>query len=250
MITVKDAFKLCNVKKLALEYEKTLPSDFDMENEKAAMILWYDEILKIEPLHTDDNFVIMAYMSKDTFDDEVESYLDVSVVKQDEITDFVSIEEINVETKTNDELYAISRKLRNVESYAFEFSPWNEILAYFVPNALIEQYGLETLMASIVHEMTFFGYEENTKEEEKEELIRRADECEEMLKKPKEEQEKYFIPAEKVFEELGYKDERTEEEKQRDSRNSCLDNYFSQKSFATSINLILEEIKRGVDVND
>ena len=41
-------------------------------------------------------------------------------------------------------------------------------------------------------------------------------EAEEIKKLPKEEQEKHFIPAEKVFEELGYVDERTEEEKERD----------------------------------
>ena len=53
------------------------------------------------------------------------------------------------------------------------------------------------------------------KEQEREELHRRADELDEILKLPKEEQEKHFVPAEKVFAKLGLP-ERTEEEKAAD----------------------------------
>ena len=48
---------------------------------------------------------------------------------------------------------------------------------------------------------------------EREELRRRAEELDEILKLPKEEQEKHLIPAEKVVADMGLP-ERTEEEKQ------------------------------------
>lgn len=48
--------------------------------------------------------------------------------------------------------------------------------------------------------------------EERAELDRRAKELEEMLKKPKEEQEKYFIPAEKLWADFGIPKPTPEEE--------------------------------------
>ena len=73
---------------------------------------------------------------------------------------------------------------------------------------------------------------------EREELHRRADELDEILKLPKEEQEKHLIPAEKVFAELGIP-ERTEEEKEARSRliehNLRLVVYIAKKFDNTSV---------------
>ena len=73
------------------------------------------------------------------------------------------------------------------------------------------------MAANVLWEMTFFGFEESQVDAEREELHRRADELDEILKLPKEEQEKHFVPAEKVFAKLGLP-ERTEEEKAADHR--------------------------------
>ena len=77
--------------------------------------------------------------------------------------------------------------------------------------------GSVSLAVAILWEMTFFGFEEAHVDAEREELRRRAEELDEILKLPKEKQEKHLIPAEKVFAELGIP-ERTEEEKEADHR--------------------------------
>ena len=41
--------------------------------------------------------------------------------------------------------------------YHFKCSEWEIILGYRVPDSLIYEYGLETLMAAVLYEMTWFG---------------------------------------------------------------------------------------------
>lgn len=99
------------------------------------------------------------------------------------------------------------------ESYAYDLSPWAEILGYEVDTDNALEVGPVPLAATVLWEMTFFGFDEAHVDAEREELRRRAEELDEILKLPKEEQEKHLIPAEKVFADMGLP-ERTEEEKQ------------------------------------
>ena len=106
------------------------------------------------------------------------------------------------------------------DSYAYDLSPWVEILGYEVDPYNILEVGAVPLAVAVLWEMTFFGFDESRVDAERDELRRRAREMEEILKLPKEEREKYFIPAEKVFAELGIP-EKTEEEEREDSRRIC-----------------------------
>ena len=72
--------------------------------------------------------------------------------------------------------------------------------------------GALDLAEVILWEMTFCGYSEEKIAEERAELDRRAKKLEEVLKKPKEEQEKYFIPAEKLRCDFGIPKPTPEEE--------------------------------------
>ena len=42
--------------------------------------------------------------------------------------------------------------------YSFKLSEWEEILGFLVPEYLVQKFGLETLMAAILYEMTWFGF--------------------------------------------------------------------------------------------
>lgn len=68
--------------------------------------------------------------------------------------------------------------------------------------------------------MTFFGFAEETVEQERQKLYESLREAEEIRKLPEEEQRKYYIPAEEVFAEFGLP-ERTEEEKREQHRRIC-----------------------------
>ena len=113
---------------------------------------------------------------------------------------------------SDEELDRLSHLQPNPQSYAYDMSPWAEILGYEVDERNIAAIGALDLAEVILWEMTFCGYSEEKIAEERAELDRRAKELEEMLKKPKEEQEKYFIPAEKLWADFGIPKPTPEEE--------------------------------------
>lgn len=98
------------------------------------------------------------------------------------------------------------------EHYALEFTPWEEWLSYQVLEKSMYLYGPVAVVAHALYELTFFGFSiEDTRRKVASELKT----LEESINEIKSGKAK-TIPAEEVFEELGYIDERTEEEK-------CLD---------------------------
>ena len=105
-------------------------------------------------------------------------------------------------------------------SYAFEFSPWNEILGYEIDACNASDVGKAELCAAVIWEMTFFGFDEERVEEERQKLYEATREAEEISKLPKEEREKHYVSAEELFSKFGLP-ERTEEEKQEAHRNLC-----------------------------
>lgn len=95
-------------------------------------------------------------------------------------------------------------------SYAFEFSPWKEILGYEVDGENAREVGPVELCVAILWEMTLFGLDEAAVDAEREEMHRCIQEVEEISKLPPEEQQKHFVSVD-LDSELP---EQTEEEKQ------------------------------------
>ena len=154
-------------------------------------------------------------------DDEDEGrreFLDACLFKKDDLVaqfdwDSPLAKVTTLDGLTDDQVEELAHTRLLPDSYAYEYSPWDEILGYEVDPYNLLMMGPIPIAANVLWEMTFFGFEESQVDAEREELHRRADELDEIPKLPKEEQEKHFIPAEKVFAELGIP-ERTEEEKQ------------------------------------
>lgn len=96
------------------------------------------------------------------------------------------------------------------ERYALEMSPWKKWLSFEVVDKCIEVYSAVAVVAHSLYELTFFGYD--------------AIEVDERIKKEIEilnERHKEFengtakcVPWEEVCKELGYVDNRTEQEKE------------------------------------
>ena len=114
------------------------------------------------------------------------------------------------------------------DSYAVDFMPWDEVLAFEVDEGNVADVGVETLLAALLYEMTFFGLRESDMQAERDELDRRKAELDEILKLPPEEQKEHLKSADEVFEELGVVDDRSDEEKEAEQRAWLRDEMFNK----------------------
>lgn len=126
----------------------------------------------------------------------------------------------SIEGMAEEEIERLAHVRDFPESYAFEFSPWNEILGYEIDVRNARDVGAAELCAAVIWEMTFFGFDEAQVEVERQKLHEAARESEEISKLPEEEQRKYYVPMEEVFAKFGIP-ERTEEEKREAHRKLC-----------------------------
>ena len=102
----------------------------------------------------------------------------------------------------------LCNEVSNTKRYAYEYTPWSEILGFRVLRSNARDVGFAKLAAAVLYEMTFFGFnEENVKAERKklDAAIAEAD-----LSKG------ISISAEELFARFGWRDERTEEEKEKE----------------------------------
>lgn len=174
-----------------------------------------------EPKDTGHLILGISFVDDDEDEDRHE-FLDACLFKKDDLAaqfdwDSPLAKVTTLEGLTDDQVEELAHTRFLPDSYAYEYSLWDEILGFEVDPYNLLMMGPIPMAANVLWEMTFFGFEESQVDAEREELHRRADELDEILKLPKEEQEKHFVPAEKVFAKLGLP-ERTEEEKAADHR--------------------------------
>lgn len=184
------------------EMPDTQINDGNLETAIANMSAFIEKLAGIEPIETNHIILGIRHLMHD------EESLSASLFRKDELlSDFDLDSEIGALSGTDglsdDELDRLSHLQPNPQSYAYDLSPWAEILGYEVDKRNIAAIGALDLAEVILWEMTFCGYSEEKVAEERAELDRRFEEVEEMLKKPKEEQEKHFIPAEKLWADFG-----------------------------------------------
>ena len=125
-----------------------------------------------------------------------------------------SIEDIDALSDDDVERLLFDRSLPT--AWAIDFTSWNVILGYSVDEGNIRDVGAPNLLAALLYEMTFHGFDEADMEAERDELERRADEIDKIMDLPPDEQKKHFKSADDVMAELGIVDNRTEEERDAD----------------------------------
>lgn len=262
MLTVKELIKRCNRERLTAEYVKLIDLPIEEYDDfKTRFWAFIDKLKAMEHTASDNDIVI----NTSCFDFDMEDhYVDSSVYKIDDIKRyfehidfFDELDGRTAETLTDSEIQTLyqkyiefmgKRKKRDAkedvaaylewpQAFAYEFSPWSEILGYLIPDHILESDEECSYAAGIIYEIAFFGYDEGEQAKEREKLDESIKEAKEIEKLPKEEQEKHFIPAEKVFKELGYVDERTKEEKERDRM-------LNRKSMALNALLSYRELRR------
>ena len=189
----------------------------------------------------DESMVVVCKSFDDAGDD-------VACVKAQEIRDWKEKHEKDYEPisdealtfMSTDEIYNAIIADRLPERYAFEFSPWEEILSWNLAEPSVARYGLEHCLAGILWEMTFFGVDPAGVEKEREKLDAAIEEAKQASAEGKV-LDKTFSFEDFAKEVLG--DEYTEdwypeEEQERDSRNMAIASY----KYGVEFRLLLESI--------
>jgi len=136
-------------------------------------------------------------LEKFNLDSEWKDIMDIDMLPDDEVEHYVRLSSMP-------------------DSYAYTLSPWSEVLGYEVDESSAQEIGIARFLSSAIYNMTFFGFTEDQLSHERKKLEESIAELEEIEKLPKEERDKHFKSAEEVFAELGWKDERTEDEKEQE----------------------------------
>ena len=178
-----------------------------------------DSLRGMEPETTDYMLLGVYHM----YDDR--EFLDANLYSKSELpAELVPLPGIitakGVDELTVDETEQAARAIPLPQGYAFELSPWREVLGYEVNIANAQEVGMAAFCAAVLYEMTFFGFDEEAVDAERQKLYDSFREAEELDKLPPEERAKHIFSAEEVFAELGIP-EPSEEERQKTHRQMC-----------------------------
>ena len=191
----------------------------DMETAIIRLTKFINDLQEIEPIDTDHLLLGIYYIEEDG------EFLDVCLYRKENLAaDFNTASELagveDIEGLAEEEIERLAHSNALPQSYAFEFSPWNEILGYEVDECNIWDVGVAEFCVGVLFEMTFLGFTEDVVEQERQKLYEFIQEAEEIQKLPEEERRKYYVSAEQVFAEFGIP-EQTEEEKRERYRRGC-----------------------------
>lgn len=90
--------------------------------------------------------------------------------------------------------------------YSLSFIDWGEVMGYDVCKKSLNDYGAAAVTAHLLYELSYFGFDEQSVNAEKEKLAKRHEEVENGTDE--------LISMEELFAELGYIDTQTYEEKE------------------------------------
>ena len=122
----------------------------------------FEEVKSITPIN-DNNWVLIEGLYKDSSDgiNEFELNLYRKIDIEDNFEEKPILEKLN---KEGDLSPSVLRKLsmenvcQSIESYGFEASPWEEIMAYDVDNEVFINHTCSEIVSYIIFEMTYFGW--------------------------------------------------------------------------------------------
>ena len=184
-----------------------------------------DSLRGMEPEITDYMLLGVYHM----YDDR--EFLDANLYRKSELTAELAplpgvLAVKGVDELTVDETEQTARTIQLPQGYAFELSPWREVLGYEVNIANAREVGVAALCAAVLYEMTFFGFDEKAVDAERQKLYDSFREAEEFDKLPPEERARHFFSAEEVFAELGIH-EPSEEKQQETHWQMCREMLFN-----------------------
>lgn len=164
---------------------RTLGEIIDYYREKLNGLI--DKLISIEPVKTDERWILMAYhQTEDEFGD-----IAYSLFKESDLD-----------------------KEGLITTYAYEFSPFEETVGFYVADNYLTQYELDNLIIDYLYEVSWNGFDQEYLEERIDEIITSYEDAE----KHKDD-ENYFVSfddvKEKIKEEFGFELEKKDPEQEK-----------------------------------
>lgn len=118
-----------------------------------------------------------------------------------------------------------------VESYSYEFEPWNTILGYRVPDHILDSPNKCTYIAAVLYEMTFWGFYEEEVQATADEYANRADQTDYDLKtlSKKDFEKKYSNSWNNFIKDLDITFEKIKDEEAEEDKSTRSKNYIIKK---------------------
>lgn len=220
-MVLQEFLKNIDIRKVAVTIKKMgFDEEFAPEEVEAAYTKFIRMLLTLKPNASDD--IMLAIPCMWDFDEAHPIYTESSLLKKKDL--LVPIPEIALPAAPIEEMDMQSAEewfnkfiaAGLPQSYAYEFSPWEDILGAEIDADNLSVYDEFEFAASVLNELSFNGFTRESQKERRDDLDRSIKECEKYMKLPPEERDKHFVPMDDVFSELGLHDTRTEEEKEAD----------------------------------
>ena len=241
MTTVQDLIKLCDRQQLFEEFAKRFCDKPEDIKDDAAQRFYdfLDTLLAKTPIAPGDDIVICEPI----YDSRAGFYYSSTVISASDLKEYfreldyfeelngIDADSISDETalsllEKQDRLFEKGREFLSdkpsgsfpghIESYAYEYEPWDTILGYIVPPHIIGSPMQYIFTASVLYEMTFFGYDEKDLDKERKEIEESIEEIEQFKSLLLEQQKEQLESFEDLEREFGFTDNRTDEEKEHD----------------------------------
>lgn len=222
-MTVQELLKNTDVEKVCAKRPLSYrANDADYDLIIMAHTKFLEMLQTLTPAKKEEEYVILGipYLEDDC-DDKSIVVVSGSMFKKEDLNravlpDMKLPELDDIENMSKEEVdywFETFKKIDLPTSYGYEFSPWEENIGCEVWTDGLSEEDICELKADIINELTFNGLTRESQEERRAELDASIQEMEEINALPEEERAKHFISHEDLMKELGWKDTRTQEEK-------------------------------------
>ncbi|MFI3326567.1 MAG: DUF6557 family protein [Clostridia bacterium] len=201
------------------EVVNSITKRFEIDETKYCQVLdkhnkLFEILYELEPINTNN---IIVCSTCESFD---ESFISESIYDLDEIknNDEIEKELKRLENIGIDEIQKIIGITKLPQGFSMMYVPWEEILGYQVSEKNIADIGKADFVATIIYEMTFFGFTQEELNAEREKLEKIIEEQKEIEKLPEEERAKHYVSIEDLFDDLD--DDNDEEQEKIDTENN------------------------------
>lgn len=229
-MTVKELIFTHKMSKILDACCERLPEHIDPKKWRKGLRAYLKGLSKAEPIYS-KSIVLTRKIS----DFDGEEYWDACVIQEFDPqklqTSYKNVQSFRLDMEKAYALFNTDHDTWNDMfytplQYAMEFTPAVEILGHQVSLRGIEEKDVYAAIAAIIDEMTFFGFEEETKQNKLEEIQETADEVDDLLKLPEEERQKHFCTLADLFPDMEITplSEEEIEETRRNLVNQCFDN--------------------------
>ena len=112
------------------------------------------------------NKLILMNPKKHRLDD---LFIEIHIVKEDDGSEWLNVSGVSVLGS-------------DTTSYGIEFNPWRDWVSSFITQKTLDTLDKEDIVAACLYEMTFFGFEEQRVQDEKNKIFNSIEECKKAVK--------------------------------------------------------------------